>query len=159
MNRRPVLAVAVLIGACTVLIAALQGERGPSRPGERTPRRLPGIQDDGTVLLPTQWALRPVGNHIELGDFPVNIALHPTGQWLAALHAGYGEHEIIVVNLTRQRITSRVSIDQTFFRLYQGRCRRRPALQRGDLAIGARPELADAAADAGRVCIPAPQEG
>src|SRR5690349_12856009 len=37
----------------------------------------PGKRPDGSVLLPNQWSLRPVGRQIELGDFPVNIAAHP----------------------------------------------------------------------------------
>jgi sugar lactone lactonase YvrE len=47
----------------------------------------------------------------------VNLALHPGGQWLAVLHAGYGVHEIVVVNLKRQRISCRVPIDQSFYGL------------------------------------------
>ena len=38
---------------------------------------LPGYRPDGSILLPNQWSLRPAGRQIELGDFPVNIALHP----------------------------------------------------------------------------------
>ncbi len=29
------------------------------------------------VLLPNQWSLRPAGRQVPLGDFPVNIAMHP----------------------------------------------------------------------------------
>src|SRR5262249_8417055 len=92
-------------------------ERDPAKQVERGPRRLPGLQEDGFVLLPTQWSIKPVGTHIELGDFPVNIAVHPAGEYVAVLHAGYGEHEIIVINVVRQRITARVSLDQTFYGL------------------------------------------
>jgi DNA-binding beta-propeller fold protein YncE len=65
-------------------------------------------------VLPNQWSLRPAGRQVELGDFPVNLALHPSGQWLAVLHAGYGEHEVAIVNLKRQKIACRVPIDQAF---------------------------------------------
>jgi len=37
---------------------------------------LPGLQPDGSVLLPNQWSLRPVGRASRVGDFPVNLALH-----------------------------------------------------------------------------------
>src|SRR5439155_5387821 len=46
--------------------------------------------------------------------FPVNLALHPGGQWLAVLHAGYGDHEIVLVDLKKQKMTSRVILDQAF---------------------------------------------
>lgn len=38
---------------------------------------LPGYRPDGSVLLPNQWSLRPAGRQIEMGDFPVNIAVQP----------------------------------------------------------------------------------
>src|SRR5262249_19784401 len=68
-------------------------------------------------LLPNQWSLRPAGRQVELGDFPVNLALHPTGRWLAVLHAGYGDHEVLIVDLQRQKVASRVVLDQTFYGL------------------------------------------
>ena len=43
------------------------------------------------------WSLRPVGKQVMLGDFPVNIAVHPSSRFAAVLHSGYSEHEIIVV--------------------------------------------------------------
>jgi hypothetical protein len=53
---------------------------------------LPGKQTDGSVLLPNQWSLRPTGRQVELGDFPINVAVHPSGRFVVALHAGWGAH-------------------------------------------------------------------
>ena len=47
------------------------------------------------MQLPNQWSLKPAGRHVEVGDFPVNIAIHPTGEFAAVLCAGYREHEVI----------------------------------------------------------------
>jgi YVTN family beta-propeller protein len=82
-------------------------------------RVLPGLRKDGFVQLPNQWSLRPAGRHIEVGDFPVNIALHPTGEFAAVLCAGYREHEIVVVDLNpeRPRVVSKAQIDQAFYGL------------------------------------------
>ena len=33
-------------------------------------RPLPGLQADGTVLLPNQWSLRPAGKQVEAATFP-----------------------------------------------------------------------------------------
>src|SRR6266446_2804745 len=60
---------------------------------------VPGQQPDGAMKLPNQWFLRPVGKQIVLGDFPVNIAVHPGGKFAAILHCGYGQNEITVVAL------------------------------------------------------------
>ena len=58
-----------------------------------------GSAADGSVLLPNQWSLRPAGRQVALGDFPVNIAVHPDGGIAAVLHCGHGPHEIVVVDL------------------------------------------------------------
>jgi DNA-binding beta-propeller fold protein YncE len=126
MRRRALLALVAFV----VTFAALVGAIGlgqsqsplqlPRRPTEAGPARvLPGVQPGGTILLPNQWSLRPAGRQIELGDFPVNLALHPSGQWLAVLHAGYGTHEVAIVQLDvrRPRITCRVPIEQAFYGL------------------------------------------
>ena len=71
-------------------------------------RILPGSNNDGFVQLPNQWRLRPAGTQLELGDFPVNIAVHPDGRYLAVLHCGYRDHEVVIVDThgTRPRIVS-----------------------------------------------------
>src|SRR5437660_2650830 len=116
---RPSLTAAlVLLGLCAGLVLAL--DRSPetaSRPSMTRSRVLPGVQPGGAILLPNQWSLRPVGKQLRLGDFPVNLALHPSGRWMAVLHAGYGDHEIQIVDLKRQKVVSHVGLDQTFYGL------------------------------------------
>jgi len=67
------------------------------------------------VLLPNQWFLRSVGRQILLGDFPVNIALHPGGRHAAVLHSGHGQHEIVVVDVTASKIISRANLEESFY--------------------------------------------
>jgi DNA-binding beta-propeller fold protein YncE len=69
------------------------------------------------VLLPNQWSLRPAGRQIELGDFPVNIAIHPRDQFAALLHAGYSQHEIVLVDLAAARVLSHTPVKETFYGL------------------------------------------
>ncbi|MDB6016766.1 MAG: hypothetical protein JWR19_1255 [Pedosphaera sp.] len=78
---------------------------------------LPGQRADGSVLLPNQWSLRPAGRQIELGDFPVNIAVHPDGRFAAVVHCGYGPHEIVVVNVKEGTVISRTPIHEAFYGL------------------------------------------
>ena len=82
----------------------------------KKPITLPGVEADGVVRMPNSWSIKPVGKQIELGDFPISIALHPSGKWAAILHAGYGDHEIIIVDLAKKKehAKSRVVIEQTF---------------------------------------------
>src|SRR4051812_44273884 len=75
----------LLIAGTTVAFA--------TEPGKK-PTQLPGLQKDGSVLLPNQWSLRPAGHQVVVGDFPVNLAVHPSGHYVAVLHAGFSQHEI-----------------------------------------------------------------
>jgi DNA-binding beta-propeller fold protein YncE len=85
--------------------------------GDQQARVLPGMQAGGSVLLPNQWSLRPAGRQMKLGVFPVNIAVHPSGRWLAVLHAGFGRHEVITVDLARQANIDRAEMKQAFYGL------------------------------------------
>src|SRR5262245_8641833 len=113
MNRRALLVLWLMVGG--ISIAASFGVSRAKDPSSR--RVLPGLGDDGTILLHNQWRLSPVGAQVELGDFPVHAEFHPSGEWLAVLHAGLGTHEIIVLELkgTRPRIVSRTAVDQTWY--------------------------------------------
>ena len=72
-------------------------------------RELPGPLADGAVLLPNQWQLRPAGEQVAVGDFPVNLALHPGGKFAAVLHCGNGQHEVIVIEVPSGRQVSRAA--------------------------------------------------
>jgi DNA-binding beta-propeller fold protein YncE len=76
---------------------------------------IPGPQPDGAVLLPNQWSLRPAGKQTLVGDFPVNIAMHPDGKFAAILHCGYGQHEIQVFDIAAGKVASSVNINEAFY--------------------------------------------
>ena len=78
---------------------------------------LPGLQPDGSVLLPNQWSLRPVGRQLVVGDFPVNVALHPGGVYAAVLHCGYGQHEVRILDVPAGRAVSAVTLKEAFYGL------------------------------------------
>ena len=78
---------------------------------------LPGLRKDGSVLLPNQWSLRPVGKQVPLGDFPVNIAVHPDGRYAAVLHSGFGPHEIVVVDVRTAQVVSRTTLHEAYYGL------------------------------------------
>ena len=81
------------------------------------PTLWPGLQSDGSVLLPNQWTLNPVGAQVPVGDFPVNLALHPDGRYAAVLLAGYSQHEICFLDMEKRALVSRVAVDETFYGL------------------------------------------
>jgi DNA-binding beta-propeller fold protein YncE len=102
--------------ACVILL----GLAATAAADEPKPRRvLPGLRADGFVQLPNQWALKPAGRQIPVGDLPVNVQLHPTGQFAAVLHCGFKTHEVVILNLGKGQtpISSRVPIPQGFYGL------------------------------------------
>jgi DNA-binding beta-propeller fold protein YncE len=111
---------------CGLVAAAPQAPNSPTdqpaRPASAPAhpfRQLPGLQQDGTIQLPNQWKLQPAGQHLEVGDFPVHIELHPSGQYAAILHCGLRDHEVVIIDLAEKgrRIVSRTTIPQAFYGL------------------------------------------
>ncbi|MFM7208176.1 MAG: bifunctional YncE family protein/alkaline phosphatase family protein [Planctomycetaceae bacterium] len=96
--------------ACIPLVAILTVRGACS---EHAPR-IPGPQADGSVVLPNQWSLRPAGRQVEVGDFPVAIALHPDGRHAAVLHCGYGPHEVAVLDVLERKLVSRMRLTESF---------------------------------------------
>src|ERR1035437_4497786 len=106
--------------ACLALVACrnVAPDSSPKRSGPaRVSVEIPGAREDGSVLLPNQWSLRPAGREVALGDFPVNIAMHPDGQFAAGLHRGYGPPEVVVVRVSTGKIVSRTPIEIAFYGL------------------------------------------
>ena len=100
---------------CLLTLCGLPLLAKPGLPA--TAPALPGAKVDGSVLLPNQWSLRPVGKQVVLGDFPVNIAVHPSGKFCVVLHSGYGIHEVTAVALPGGKVVSRVTIPESFYGL------------------------------------------
>ena len=104
---------AILLTSCGTPSAP---STAPSLPnGSSATSQWPGPQADGSVLLPNLWSLRPAGLQTLLGDFPVNMAVHPGGAYVAILHAGHSQHEIITVEIKSREIVSRVPVEEAFY--------------------------------------------
>jgi DNA-binding beta-propeller fold protein YncE len=99
----------LLAGSLALVISPALGQLPPPQPA------WPGARSDGSVLLPNQWALRPSGRQVPLGDFPVNIAVHPSSRYAAVLHSGYGKQFVAVVDLANLDVVSKANIDESFY--------------------------------------------
>lgn len=119
MQKHSIVAGTVLTVALAGLLAAITTAEQPASPIVAAKRLLPGPRADGFIQLPNGWRLRPAGRQTEVGDFPVHLAIHPGGKFLAALHAGYLQHEVMILSLAgnQVRIASRAVVDQTFYGL------------------------------------------
>ncbi len=97
---------------------ATEGDKddGLVSPGAAPRERIiwPGMMRSGAVMLPNGWSLRPAGRQTRLGDFPVQIAVHPHEPVLAILHAGYGDHEVVTVDAESGKIIGRAIVPASF---------------------------------------------
>src|SRR3569623_2098566 len=118
--RTRLAALAVILAGTTACkspspTATAESSSQPAPPQAET--QWPGPQPDGSMLLPNMWSLHPAGRQVLLGDFPVNIAVHPSGKWAAILHSGYGRHEVITVRIADDSVISRAPINESFYGL------------------------------------------
>jgi DNA-binding beta-propeller fold protein YncE len=107
----------LLLAASLIFIGACAPMRPlhPAPQAESPPGTLPGRMPDGSVLLPNQWYLRSSGRQVELGDFPVNIAVHPGGRFAAILHSGHAAHEVRVIDLQTEKEVDKASLPGAFY--------------------------------------------
>lgn len=75
----------------------------------------PGRIDSGTILLPNHWTLSPAGKNIGLGDFPLNMAMSPSGRYMAILHNGQSRQFVAIVDLQTEKNISEVTVDKSFY--------------------------------------------
>ncbi len=52
-----------------------------------------------------------------MGDYPINVAVHPGGRFAAVLHSGYSEHELAVVDLASATIVAHTGLREAFYGL------------------------------------------
>ena len=108
-DRRPLSLVLMAVATVALPPASL-----PSRASEPASPRQPGAQPDGSVILPNQWSLRPVGRQVTVGDFPAAIAVHPDGRHAVVLHCGHGPHELVVLDIDTRRVVSQMRLEESF---------------------------------------------
>ncbi len=97
----------VFSAALLTAFVAVPQER-QRRPGEFAPNR---------ILLPNQWYLDPVGDDRPLGLFPMNMQFSPDGQFLAIVHCGAGEHEIMVFRTDGNVLIGKIVLPNIYYGL------------------------------------------
>ncbi len=80
----------------------------------KAPPTWPGLKPSGAVLLPNGWSLKPAGRQSPLGDLPVILAENPKTAHVAILHAGYGEHEVWILDAETGKTLSKTAIPASF---------------------------------------------
>jgi YVTN family beta-propeller protein len=86
-------------------------------PGHAQEDRRPGPLGDGVTLLPNGWRIAPVGRHLDVGDLPLAMALHPDGRHLVITNGGWAKPSLRVVDLERYQVVQRLDLDHAWLGL------------------------------------------
>ncbi len=111
MLKRTAWLVAGVLMFVGVAVFVPRAQRGPGRP------QLPGVQGAGVTLLPNGWKIAPAGEHVGIGDLPLNMTLSPDGRYLIVTNNGYAKPTLTVVDLVNRYVKSRVAVDHAWFGL------------------------------------------
>jgi len=78
------------------------------------PPQLPGPLGEGVTLLPNGWRIAPAGEHIDAGDLPLAMALHPDGRHLVITNNGWSKPSLRVVDLARRQVIQKLGLDHAW---------------------------------------------
>src|SRR6266550_1982101 len=57
-----------------------------------------GPEPDGTAYTPQGWHVTPAGTQTDLGLWPMDVAMSPTGNLLLVANAGYAHHSLMAID-------------------------------------------------------------
>ncbi len=69
------------------------------------------------IGLPNGWSLTPVGEHLPLGDLPLQILLTADGKRAIATNNGQSAHSLTVVDLESKKVLQELSIPKAWYGL------------------------------------------
>jgi YVTN family beta-propeller protein len=69
------------------------------------------------VQLPNQWALTPAGRSISLGDLPLQLAVSPSGKFVAATNNGVSRQHVQLIDIQQEKEVSDVTVDKAWYGL------------------------------------------
>lgn len=87
---------------------------GNGWPRWHDPFRVPGPTSRGAVALPNGWMITPVGNHLEIGDFPMAVDTDPNEEFAAVVFSGASEQGVSIVSLSDFSIKSKAKVKRAW---------------------------------------------
>ncbi len=69
------------------------------------------------ITLFNGWSLTPVGKNLPLEDLPLNIALSPSGDYVAVTNNGYGKQSITLIDARGERVLDNAAISSALIGL------------------------------------------
>src|SRR5262245_52786906 len=77
--------------------------------------RLVGVQQDGSILVPTGQQLTPAGTHIEVNDRPLGMVVSPDGNLLAVVTgSNFSARALHLIDIQARTLKQTISISNSF---------------------------------------------
>ncbi|TAE55591.1 MAG: hypothetical protein EAZ89_05530 [Bacteroidetes bacterium] len=69
------------------------------------------------LQLPNGWYLSPAGRGVELGDFPMNMALSPDGKFAVATNNGVSKHTLQLIDIQAEKVVQEILLPKAWYGL------------------------------------------
>ena len=89
-------------------VSSAQASASAGKPAAR-PMAAPRV-----TLLPNGWRISPVGQHISIGDLPMNMVMTPDGDHVIVTNNGYSQPNLVVYDYTKQISRDRVMLESAW---------------------------------------------
>ena len=103
------------------LAGALAGGQALARAADGAARTgsaaRPGPLGGGVTLLPNGWRIAPAGSHLDAGDLPLAMALHPDGRHLVITNNGWSKPSLRVIDIERRQVVQKLALDHAWLGL------------------------------------------
>ena len=103
---------ALTSAAGVLLLSAQVAAAGPPQAAAR-----PGPIGEGVTLLPNGWRIAPAGRHLDVGDLPLAMAVHPDGRHVVITNNGWSKPSLRVVDLERRQVIQKLPLDNAWLGL------------------------------------------
>ena len=99
------------------LSAVLAATLLPAAPMAPQAAERPGPLGEGVTLLPNGWRIAPAGSHLDAGDLPLAMALHPDGRHLVITNNGWSKPSLRVVDVERRQVIQKLALEHAWLGL------------------------------------------
>jgi len=101
-------------GATGQFVANAQNPQASRQPDEDVNdpivRLRPGLQPDKNLLF-NGWGIAPAGDAVPTTDLPLKLVLAPDHKYLLAVHGGFNQHGVTIVDLATRKETQFLPLD------------------------------------------------
>ena len=101
----------------TLLSGAPKKDADDDDDDDRPRRSAPKLKEPKVTLLPNGWRISPVGQHVTVGDLPMNMVVSPDGNHVIVTNNGYSQPNLVIYDHTKQITRERVTLESAWLGL------------------------------------------